>query len=318
MNEVACIPGARQTNQPASRFKCPERPISLARRVCEDCGSEEYPCEGIETRVAELAVRLAGCPRICDHSHWPDARLVAAVREDKPDPKALNVLAIRFGRELLRRCMRLTGNWHKASDLAQETWYRLLRGRQALRPDGNFRAYLITVATNIWRDEYRAARRAGAMADFRLVSLDAGVGDSLSPMESPAAPGSGQRVALAESVPDSSDVENRAQRLVVEELHHVLACLSPLHREVLQARFFRGESCAMIGRRYGRTEQSISGWVREALAQARGHLVAVGRRQSEDDKSPSQTLARRKGPVAPCNLSRLPTSGLAASAEMPR
>jgi transposase len=37
-------------------------------------------------------------------------------------------------------------------------------------------------------------------------------------------------------------------------------------------RFIDGESCAEIGQRYGRTEQSVSGWIRAALRQMKAYL----------------------------------------------
>src|SRR5689334_11571191 len=103
---------------------------------------------------------------------WPDARLVAAVREDPPDESALDALVQRHWQRLFGLCQMLTLNAQEAGDLAQETWCRILRARRALRPDGNFPAYLATVARNLWRDSGRSARRAGPMASGRMASLD--------------------------------------------------------------------------------------------------------------------------------------------------
>jgi DNA-directed RNA polymerase specialized sigma24 family protein len=47
-------------------------------------------------------------------------------------------------------------------------------------------------------------------------------------------------------------------------------------RDVLVARFLTGESCAEIGERHGRTEQTVSGWVREALRQMKLQLEESG------------------------------------------
>jgi DNA-directed RNA polymerase specialized sigma24 family protein len=65
------------------------------------------------------------------------------------------------------------------------------------------------------------------------------------------------------------------------DIDDALGRLTPLLREVLVARFIAGESCAEIGRRHGRTEQTVSGWVREAVREMKLHLedqnhVAVG------------------------------------------
>src|SRR5688500_15338220 len=91
-----------------------------------------------------------------DPSSWPDTRLIEAVRRDPPDTAALDVLADRYRRPLYGRCRLLTLDHDRASDLAQEAWCRVLRARHALRPDGNFPAYLATTAMNIWRDRHRS------------------------------------------------------------------------------------------------------------------------------------------------------------------
>lgn len=53
------------------------------------------------------------------------------------------------------------------------------------------------------------------------------------------------------------------------DLDHALARLEPRLRDVLIARFITGESAAEIGERYDRTEQAVTGWIREAIRQMR-------------------------------------------------
>jgi RNA polymerase sigma-70 factor (ECF subfamily) len=196
-----------------------------------------------------------------DVAAWPDAWLVEAVRRDPPDEAALEALADRHWRPLFGRCRLLALNDEKASDLAQEAWYRVLRARHRLDPQGNFPAYLAATAMNIWRDWHRSARRAGPMADHRLASLDA------------ALPGAdGGRPPLAEAVPDLSSLDLEEQNALKLDIDEALGRLSPRSREVLVARFLVGESCADIGRRHGRTEQTASSWVRQALEEIRLHL----------------------------------------------
>jgi len=196
-----------------------------------------------------------------DVAAWPDAWLVAAVRRDPPDEAALEALAHRYWQQLFGRCRLLTMNQEKANDLAQEAWCRVLRARQRLDPEGNFPAYLTMTAMNIWRDWHRAARRAGPMADHRLASLDAALpGDD------------GRRPPLAEAVADPSSLNAEAQHALQLDIDRALGRLSPRSREVLVAHFLSGESCANIGRRHRRTEQTISSWVRQALQEMRQHL----------------------------------------------
>ena len=155
----------------------------------------------------------------------------------------------------------LTLNHQRASDLAQEAWCRVLRARRTLRPDGNFAGFIRTIATNLWRDSQRSAKRAGPMAEHRLASLDADLSND-----------EGETVALVDIVPDLSALDSEKRTLLVMDIDRGLEGLPPLLREVLVSRFIVGESCAEIGRRHKRTEQSVSGWVREGIRRMKHHL----------------------------------------------
>jgi RNA polymerase sigma factor (sigma-70 family) len=207
-----------------------------------------------ETETADLAQSL-------EPAQWPDARLIASVCCDCPDEAALDVLVARHWDTVFARCQVLTQNYDKALDLAQATWCRLLRARQNLRPCGNFPAYLATIATNLFRDSYRASRRAGPMAEYRLESLEAARTDD-----------DGEGLVLVDVVADLKSQPAHEQALLAIDLDAALKQLAPLLREAVVARFIDGESCAEIGLRHGRTEQTVSGWVREALCQLKSHL----------------------------------------------
>ena len=199
--------------------------------------------------------------RLRDVTGWPDPWLIAAVRRDPPDEASLDALVDRYWKDLFARCRLLTMNPDKAADLAQEAWCRVLKARRALKPEGNFPAYLSTVATNLWRDSRRSARRAGPMGEHRLSSLD-----SVLPV------GEGETVRLKDAVPDLNSLEGERRRHLRLEIDQALERLSPLLREVMVARYFTGESCAEIGRRHGRTEQTVSAWVRQGIRELKFHL----------------------------------------------
>ena len=215
-----------------------------------------------ETQTALTDSGLAGpdVRREDSRSSWPDAWLINAVRREPPDAVSLDALVTRYWKTLFAHCQILTLDREAASDLAQEAWLRVLRARTSLQPDKNFRAYIVTVATNLWRDRNRAARRAGAMADSRLASLDA------------VDPGYGESVALVDVVPDASTLSLDEQVLLKMDIDTALQRLDPQLRDVLVSRFVSGESAAEIGHRYDRTEQTISSWIREAVREMRIHL----------------------------------------------
>lgn len=199
--------------------------------------------------------------RLDNIAAWLDAELIESVRCEPPNEAALDVLVKRYWDAFFARCQMLTLNHEKALDLAQSTWLRLLRNRQALKSDGNFPAYLATIATNLFRDSYRASLRAGLMSDYWLESLDAAYAND-----------DGDTVTLVDVVPDLKTLDEEKQTLLAIDIDWALERLSPQMREVLVARFIDGESCAEIGRRYGRTEQTVSGWIRAALRHMKTYL----------------------------------------------
>jgi RNA polymerase sigma-70 factor (ECF subfamily) len=239
--------------------------LHIRARLALRCG------DVLEAR-AVLQTALASSPSITqseewrqflDVDAWPNEWLIAAVRRDPPDPAALDVLANRYWKEVFGRCYLLTLNHDKASDLAQQAWVRVLRTRQRLLPGGNFPAYVSTVATNLWRDAQRWSRRAGPVAEQNLVSLDQPIW---------ADEGEGNNVLLADSLPSLNSLDVEARAMLKLDIDQALGRLSARLRDVLIARYITGESCAEIGKRYGRTEQTVSGWIREALQQLKASL----------------------------------------------
>jgi RNA polymerase sigma-70 factor (ECF subfamily) len=194
-------------------------------------------------------------------STWPDAWLISAIRRDPPDEEALNALVDRYWKKLYARCRLLTVDPDSANDLAQESWLRVLRARRSIEPGGNFQAYIIAIATNLWRDKNRSAVRAGPVAENRMASLDA-----------PVTADEGESIPLINVVADPHTLSADDQILLEMDLDNALSRLEPRLRDVLISRFITGESAAEIGQRYGRTEQSITGWIREATMQMKIYL----------------------------------------------
>jgi RNA polymerase sigma-70 factor (ECF subfamily) len=230
--------------------------LCTAAQLALDCGEIQNARRVTHEALAldPSASEAEEWAQIRDIDAWPDAWLVAAVRRDPPNAEALDTLAERHWKPLFGRCQLLTLDHNKANDLGQEAWCRVLRARHSLKPGGNLPAYLATVATNLWRDRHRAARRAGPLADGRLLALDAVLPDE-----------DGQGVALAEVLPDLNALQSHEQAMLALDIDKALERLTPQLRDVLVARYLTGESCAEIGRRYGRTEQTISSWVRAAV-----------------------------------------------------
>lgn len=90
-----------------------------------------------------------------------DADLMAATRTGDRD--AFTVLVDRHKDGLVGYLGRLTGCRERAADLAQETFLRLFQLGDRYREEGNLKALLYRIATNLLRSEQRRERR------FRLL-----------------------------------------------------------------------------------------------------------------------------------------------------
>lgn len=237
--------------------------LLAAARAALESGSaakaRELAIKAVERYPA--ATENALWKQILDPTNWPDSWLIASVRCEPPDEQALEALASRYWGRLYARCEALSKNGQRANDLAQETWRRILRARGGLRSDGNFFAYLNTTATNLWRDRLRSLRRAGSLAEYHLASLDAPIPDA-----------EGETARLGDCVADARSLSEEHLRLLKIDIDSALSRLTPLLRDVLVSRFIQGESCAEIGRRYGRTEQTVSARVREGARLMKEHL----------------------------------------------
>ena len=226
-------------------------------------GADKTGRHTIQLPVFEQS-NLAQCGSIDSCS---DAELIESVRCDPPNETALDLLVARYWDSLFARCYMLTYNREKALDLAQATWCRILQNRSLIKPNGNFPAYLATIARNLFRDSYRAARRAGPLAEHRLESLDAACSND-----------NDESLMVVEAVPDLKSIGAEERTLLAIDLDRALEQLTPQLRDVLVARFIDGESCAEIGQRYERTEQAVSGWIRTALRQMKTYLEAAPER----------------------------------------
>jgi RNA polymerase sigma factor (sigma-70 family) len=199
-----------------------------------------------------------------DVASWPDAWLLSAVRREPPDMQALDALVKRYWKWLHLRCHVLTLNSDEASDLAQETWARVLRARHILQPDGNFGGYIATIAANISRDLHRTKCRSGLLASHLLLPLDCAIETN-----------DGDRVLIADVVGDRrAPVHEEAIALRID-MDRALERLEPRLRDVLLARCVDGESAASIGLRYGRTAQTVTSWARQASRAMRDYLDEV-------------------------------------------
>lgn len=88
------------------------------------------------------------------------------------DEAAFGELAQRWEQPIRRLCERMTGDAHKAEDLAQEVFTRAFSRRAELGLNGKFSTFLWRVALNLCYDELRRRQRRSEFSLDELVDAD--------------------------------------------------------------------------------------------------------------------------------------------------
>jgi RNA polymerase sigma-70 factor (ECF subfamily) len=164
--------------------------------------------------------------------------LAAAEAADMPfamDEQAFRAFYDRTAPALWAYLSRLSGDRQLADDLLQESYYRLLRSREAFESEAHQRNYLFRIATNLVRDS-----RRGRFAAWRSVPL-------------PDLPGD------AASLDDQADVKR------------ALAQLKPRDRALLWLAYAQGSSHSEIAGMLGVKTASI----KLLLYRARRRMAAI-------------------------------------------
>jgi len=87
-----------------------------------------------------------------------DAELMARVGRN--DMAALGLLAERHRDRVLSLAYRLLGDWHRAEDVAQETFLRVRQAARGYEPQAKFTTWLYRIVHNLSMDQHRRAARA--------------------------------------------------------------------------------------------------------------------------------------------------------------
>ncbi|MBL6974951.1 MAG: sigma-70 family RNA polymerase sigma factor [Deltaproteobacteria bacterium] len=94
-------------------------------------------------------------------------------RPDRDDAADFEKVAIENMDRLFATALRLTRSFHDAEDLVQETLVRTFAAYPRIDPNGNMRAYLFRVLTNIFINRYRHRKIVRNVNDMaRLGMLD--------------------------------------------------------------------------------------------------------------------------------------------------
>jgi RNA polymerase sigma-70 factor (ECF subfamily) len=162
------------------------------------------------------------------------------------DPQAFARLVARWEQPIQRLCARMTGDPHRAEDLAQAAFARVFAGRANWEPSGRFSTFLWRIALNLCHDELRKTKRRN---ECSLDALD----------ES----GSGEFFAADEVTPDRQAEASERGELV----RQALLKLSSHYREVVVLRHYEGLKFCEIGEVLGIPEGTAKSRMAEALTQ---------------------------------------------------
>jgi len=161
----------------------------------------------------------------------------------KGDMAALGDIVSRHQDNVLSLSYRVLGDWHRAEDVAQETFLRVHRAAKHYRPKAKFTTWLYRIVVNLCFDEQRKRTKAGA-------SLENVGSEVLAESDCNAA----ERKELAELVRTSVNELPERQRLAVI-----------LHR-------YDGLSHGEISEVTGWTKSAVESLLVRAYANLRGKL----------------------------------------------
>jgi RNA polymerase sigma-70 factor (ECF subfamily) len=164
------------------------------------------------------------------------------------DAEAFASLMARWQKPIENLCIRMTGDIHRAEDLAQTAFARIFARRADWEPTGKFSTFLWRVALNLCHDELRKTKRRG---ECSLEALD-DVGDSATDF-----------IASELPAPDQQAVTSERAELV----RNALLKLATHYREVVVLRHYEGLKFHEIGEVLAIPEGTVKSRMAEALTQ---------------------------------------------------
>ena len=180
------------------------------------------------------------------------------------DPQAFAALMERWQLPIQRLCIRMTGDLHRAEDLAQEVFVRLFARRAQYETTGRFSTFLWRISLNLCYDELRRIKRRRE--------------ESLELREDDEATDGGVRG------PDDAAGQNERAEIVRQALLE----LSEPHRVVVVLRHYEGLKFREIAELLDIPEGTVKSRMAEALSQL--HDLLTPTLQEGDELCPTIRL----------------------------
>ena len=173
--------------------------------------------------------------------------------QKRSDQHAFAILNQRWRERIVRLCGRLTGDVHRAEDIAQEVFMRLFVKRDQYRHDGRFSTYLWWIAINTCYDEQRRRQRRGERS-LNAANNDNSTGEAL--LES------------AEPSPEEAAIQQEQ----AEQVRRALLKLPKHYRTVVVLRHYEGLKFREIAEVLEIAEGTVGSRLTEALSQLERQL----------------------------------------------
>ena len=108
-----------------------------------------------------------------------DEQLVAKIQNNPNDTAAWNKLVKRYGEDIYSFLVRCLKDEDKALDLSQDVWERVQRKIDQFRLDGNFSAWIYTIAINLLKDSKRKEKGYKKLLGKFRQKIDINTGEEL-------------------------------------------------------------------------------------------------------------------------------------------
>ena len=197
------------------------------------------------------------------------------------DLTAFDQLLRRYEAKVFAVACRLTGNRQDGEDLAQETFVRAWKALPNFRGDASLNTWLITIATNLWRDQLRKRRLPVESMEDTVAFADGEV-----------------QQQWADPAPGPQEIVEEGE--TKRQLGQWIGMLKPEFKAALILRDIQGYSYEEVA---AITQTSI-GTVKSRISRARGYLkdrILAEREQNRssdrlsDPKEQSMDENERKG-----------------------
>lgn len=172
------------------------------------------------------------------------------------DVQAFEALIARYESPLVHFCMRMTGSREDAEDLAQETFVRVHRYLNRLKPDAKFSTAIFGMARNLTLNHLRDSKRRGRGS---TTSLSAETGADIPVTD---------RAAQSDYAARQSELRQLIER--------GLAMLSDEHREVIVLREIEGMDYETIAAVLKCRKGTVKSRLARGRVQLRQHILDLG------------------------------------------